>query len=134
MCSQIRYKSKDITTGAYTVTNNKLGTGYKRFGNGRFWNARIERINEWLKTYNPCFINVDEFKEGIGYFNLPPLDGFELACVEDEERFFIITQSSVGSIVEKYHSRVPIILRDSTSFIKKGKIIDYPISLIKLVA
>ena len=133
MCSNLRQKSKIITPGSLVVTSSY--TGRKIFGYpGAYYNARIEKFEDYKKNFNFSYITCDGFYEGKGFFGLPPLDEINLACFENETIFLIITQPSTGCIIEKFHARMPVILRDEISFIKKGTIDEYPHSFLKLVA
>lgn len=114
------------------MSYNRKGTSTKPFGNGHWWNARLEKLDTLYKNFDKGCIIVNGFFEGSGYFRNSNSIWLHLATMEDEKSILIITMNSKNTPIEKFHGRTPVILENPKQFINTGeiKLIDY--SLLKV--
>lgn len=134
MCSNIRYKNRNIGVGTHLITVSKFGYDYKQWGIGDIYNARVEKVETYWKNFDHVYIECDSFYEGRALFDVPEIPILRLACLQNEKGVLILTKSSFNTVVEPFHPRLPIILADWNNYIRKGIILEMNNGLLKQIA
>jgi hypothetical protein len=121
MCGKIKAGNSLVEPGAGLVIHYNGGTDYKKWG-PQPYNAKLENLNGYWKTFNRGYIKVDGFYEKDSLFVLPTNEPLNLAIIYNIHGFAIVTMSSKGTIVEKVHHRTAVILFKPEYFLNRKNI------------
>lgn len=120
--------------GTHLITFGKSGYDYKQWGLKDVYNARVEKIGTYWKNFDKVYIECDSFYEGRALFGVPGLSTLRLACVQNEQGVLILTRSSMGTVVQPFHPRLPVILADWNNYMKTGIILEMTSGFLKQIA
>lgn len=128
-------KNRSVIPGMHLITYSLRGTDYKIWRKDQH-NARSEKLDILYKNFDRSYIIVDAFKEGNIFFTSQGILQMKVATIEDERGFMILTKPSLGTIVQMYHHRMPLILifGNNWGFLNKKEIDEFDYSLLKKVA
>lgn len=134
MCSNVKLRGMTISPGSHMISFSKKGTDFKIWGIGDQYNARSEKLDSYYKQMDKCYVEFTEFYEGGAIFGVKGQPLLHLAAIQDYRGILILTRSSKDTIIEPYHHRMPIVLdpRNSSDFVRFGKIIEMDYSYLKL--
>lgn len=127
MCSNLKKNGKLYIPYTIIPIQDYRGVTLGVWGVDSHYNSRIETLvkNKWI-GFHLSYIQVDSFYEGKGLFENISSTHMYLACARRSKtnNFTIITKPSKDTIIEPYHSRMPIVLERPDFFINSGKIIE----------
>lgn len=133
MCSNIKLSHMNRGVGSHLIIHTKEGSDIKPWQIGKYYNARVENINNFWKDYKYCYTEVSGFFEGRAEFSLENRKLFKVASLYNDEGFVMLTRPATR-VVKPYHLRQPVILLLPDLFIKNGQIVEIDYDKLRHIA
>lgn len=141
MCSTFKVGNRSFSPGNHIIINTLNGYNTKMWSVGRTYNARVENMRTTWEIFKPVYAEISSFFEGRALFDLSNTTMFPIACLmtplnwsHSQQGILVITKPSKGTIIEPFHLRMPVLLKNPEEFMSRGYIKEIDYNLLELVA